>query len=124
MAEAFLKSFDNGLEVHSAGTFPSKNVHPKAAQVMLELGIDLSGHSPKLVNKFLNETFDYVITVCDSAKESCPVFSGTVKNKIHIGFADPAEARGTEEEILSQFRKIRDEIKRDFLKFYKGINNV
>jgi arsenate reductase len=85
---------------------------------MNEVGIDLSSNYPKLVDQFLNETFDYVITVCDNAKETCPVFIGKVGKQIHIGFEDPADATGTEEEILSVFRKVRDEIKRDFYEFY------
>jgi arsenate reductase len=85
---------------------------------MNEVGIDLSSNYPKLVDQFLNETFDYVITVCDNAKETCPVFIGKVGKQLHIGFEDPADATGTEEEILSVFRKVRDEIKRDFYEFY------
>ncbi len=118
MAEGFLKSFDKNLYVVSAGTAPSKEVHPKAVQVMKEEGIDISAGKPKSVNEFLNESFDYVITVCGGAKESCPVFMGEVKHRLHIGFDDPAEVEGTEEYILSEFRRIRDEIKRDFYNFY------
>ncbi len=119
MAEGFLKFFDSELDVYSAGTNPSKQVHPKAIQVMKEVGIDLSKNYPKKVDQFLNESFDYVITVCDNAKETCPVFLGKVKNQLHIGFEDPAEATGTEEEIIFEFRNIRDEIKNEFYKFYK-----
>ena len=119
MAEEFLKSFDSNLKVYSAGTEPSSEVHPKAVVVMRELGIDLSNNYPKNINEFLNEEFDYVITVCGGAKESCPSFIGNVKNRIHIGFDDPANATGTDEEIYSEFRRIRDEIKRDFYKYYK-----
>lgn len=119
MAEGFMKSFDSELEVYSAGTNPSKQVHPKAIQVMKEVGIDLSKNYPKMVDQFLNESFDYVITVCDNAKETCPVFIGKVGKQLHMGFEDPADAKGTEEEILSEFRRIRDEIKKDFYKFYE-----
>lgn len=119
MAEGFLKSFDPTLEVHSAGTEPSQRVHPKAVEVMNEIGIDLKMNYPKKVDNFLKDTFDYVISVCGGAKESCPAFIGDVKNNIHIGFDDPAEATGTEEEIYGEFRRIRDEIKRDFYMFYK-----
>ncbi|MHB8931373.1 MAG: arsenate reductase ArsC [Melioribacteraceae bacterium] len=119
MAEGFLKSFDSQLEIYSAGTNPSEQVHPKAIQVMKEVGIDLSQNYPKMVDKFLGESFDYVITVCDNAKETCPVFIGKVGKQLHIGFEDPADATGTEEEILSEFRRIRDEIKNDFYKFYE-----
>jgi arsenate reductase len=119
MAEGFLKAFDAKLEVHSAGTEPSNEVHPKAVVVMNEMGIDLSKNYPKNVDRFLDKEFDYVITVCGGAKESCPAFTGKVKNQIHIGFDDPAEATGTEEEIFAEFRRIRDEIELDFSKFYK-----
>jgi arsenate reductase len=118
MAEGFLKSFDSALEVHSAGTNPSSQVHPKAIQVMKEIGIDISSGYPKDVDRFLDKSFDYVITVCDNAKETCPVFMGNVKENLHIGFDDPAEATGSEEEILSEFRRIRDEIKERFQLFY------
>lgn len=118
MAEGFLKSFDPELEVFSAGTNPSPQVHPNAVKVMKEAGIDLSNNYPKNVDEFINQSFDYVITVCDNAKETCPVFMGKVKHQLHIGFEDPAEATGTEEEILNTFRRIRDEIKRDFYQFY------
>jgi arsenate reductase len=118
MAEGFLKSFDKNLEVFSAGTNPSNQVHPKAVEVMVELGIDISHNFPKKVDQFLSDTFDYVITVCDNAKESCPIFLGKVKNQLHIGFEDPANATGTEEEILIEFRRIRNQIKKDFYDFY------
>ncbi len=121
MAEGFLKSFDPTLEVYSAGTAPAERVHPKAVQVMAEEGIDIRKNYPKSVDQFIDQSFDYVITVCDAAKESCPVFTGNVKHRLHIGFEDPAEATGTEEEILAVFRKVRDEIKRDFRRFYKDV---
>ncbi len=120
MAEGFLKSFDSNLDVYSAGTNPAKHVHSKAIRVMMEIGIDLSKNYPKTVDKYLNESFDYVVTVCDNAKETCPVFIGKVGKQLHIGFEDPADATGTEDEILSEFRRIRDEIKNDFYKFYEG----
>jgi len=117
MAEGFLKSFDNSLEVYSAGTKPSKKVHRKADQVMKEVNIDLSKNYPKSVDNFLNKEFDYVITVCDDAKETCPVFIGQVKKQLHFGFEDPADAGGSEEDILNEFRKVRDEIKTVFYDF-------
>lgn len=119
MAEGFLKSFDEKLEVFSAGTAPTFEVHPLAIQVMKELGIDLSQNQPKKVDNFLKDTFDFVITVCGGAKESCPMFTGNVDKRIHIGFDDPAEATGNIDEVLNEFRRIRDEIKKDFFKFYK-----
>lgn len=121
MAEGLLKSFDNELEVFSAGTNPSSQVHPKAIFVMNEVGINLNNNFPKKADQFINESFDFVITVCDNAKETCPVFTGKVDKVLHIGFEDPAEAKGTDEEILNVFRKIRDEIKEQFYNFYKGI---
>lgn len=121
MAEGFLKDFDNKLEVFSAGTKPSHEVHPKAIHVMEELGIDISKNLPENVDLYLNQAFDYVITVCGGAKETCPTFNGKVANHLHIGFEDPADATGTEDEILNEFRRIRDEIERDFYKFYQDI---
>ena len=118
MAEGFLKSLDPKLEVFSAGTEPGERIHPKAIQVMREKGIDLGNSAPKSVNKFISTPFDYVITVCDGARENCPVFLGQVKHRLHIGFDDPAIATGTEEEILSVFRRVRDEIFNDFKDFY------
>jgi arsenate reductase len=118
MAEGFLKAFNEKLEVHSAGTAPSSMVHPKAMEVMQELGIDLSSHTPEKVDLYLDESWDYVITVCGGAQESCPAFVGEVKTQLHIGFEDPADAQGTEVEIREQFRTIRDQILRDFFAFY------
>lgn len=110
MAEAFLRSLAPTLEVMSAGTEPSDRVHPKAVEVMKELNIDLSDHFPQKVDEYLSDPFDYVITVCGHAKDNCPVFQGDVKQQLHIGFDDPAEATGTEKEIIEEFRRIRDEI--------------
>jgi len=110
MAEGFLSYYDPNLEVFSAGTAPSERVHPNAVEVMQEKGIDLSDHYPKKVDEFLEDKFDYVITVCGHAKENCPVFLGEVKHQLHIGFDDPAEATGTEEEVYAVFRRVRDEI--------------
>jgi len=118
MAEGFLKSFDDELEVFSAGVKPEGRVNPNAVKVMEEIGIDISGGVPQDVNEFIDMNFDYVITVCDNAKETCPVFTGNVEERLHIGFEDPADATGTEEEILCVFRKVRDEIKKDFKDFY------
>ena len=119
MAEGFLKSFNASLNVYSAGTKPAFEVHPIAIKVMKEVDIDLSESKPESVSKFLNDEFDFVITVCGDAKESCPVFTGNVKHSIHIGFDDPADATGTIDEILKEFRRIRDEVKKDFFEFYK-----
>ena len=118
MAEGFLKSFHKNILAFSAGTAPSGEVHLKAIQVMKETGLDISNGYPKSVDKFIKDDFDYVITVCDGAKEVCPVFTGQVKHKLHIGFDDPAGATGSEEEIIAVFRRVRDEIKEDFHQFY------
>jgi len=119
MAEGFLKSFDENLEVYSAGTRPAERVNPFAVKAMNELGIDISKGVAEDVEKYLSQSFDYVITVCDNAKEICPVFVGKVKHRLHIGFDDPADAVGTEEEVMPVYRRVRDEIKRDFYEFYK-----
>jgi arsenate reductase len=124
MAEGFLKSLNNKLEVFSAGTKPESETNPNAVKVMKETGIDISSQVPKNVDLFKDKSFDYVITVCDSAKESCPVFTGDVKNRLHIGFEDPAAAKGTDEEILAVYRKVRNEIKKEFSNFYKTIPEI
>lgn len=118
MAEGFLKSFDKKLEVYSAGTNPAERVNPFAIKAMKEIGIDISNKISEDVTKYLPQSFDYVITVCDNAKGSCPVFIGNVKYRLHIGFDDPADAVGTEEEIISVYRRVRDEIKKDFYELY------
>jgi len=124
MAEGFLKAFDEKLEVFSAGTEPSSEVNPNAVIVMKEMGIDLSSHNPQSVDEFLDKKFDFVITVCGDAKETCPTFLGEVKKRIHIGFDDPADAKGTESEILAEFIRIRNEILIDFFKFYQMNINI
>lgn len=118
MAEGFLKSFDKKLEVYSAGTSPAEKVNPFAIKAMKEVGIDISNNISEDVTKYLPQSFDYIITVCDNAKGSCPVFSGKVKHRLHIGFDDPADAVGTEEEIISVYRRVRDEIKKYFYELY------
>ncbi len=118
MAEGFLRSFDPSLEVYSAGTRPSTQVNPKAIAAMREVGIELSGAFPKNVDRFIHESFDYVITVCDNARETCPVFFGKVRQRLHMGFEDPAEAVGMEDEVMAVFRRVRDEIKNEFQNFY------
>jgi arsenate reductase len=118
MAEGFLKSFDPDLEVFSAGTLPSDSVHPNAIRAMKESGIDIGSNVPESVDKYLGKSFDFVITVCGGAKESCPAFTGNVKHRLHIGFDDPAEASGSDDEVMAVFRRVRDEIKRDFHRFY------
>lgn len=119
MAHGFLQSFDPNIKVFSAGTRPAERVNPRAVEVMKERGIDISSHTPHNVAEYLKEPWDYVITVCGGANESCPAFVGKVKHRIHIGFDDPSDAIGSEDYIMSEFRRVRDEIKDRFEEFYK-----
>jgi arsenate reductase len=118
MAEGYLKSLDPELLVSSAGTEPAGEVNLYAIQVMNEVGIDISRQRSESVDPYLYNSFDYVITVCDHARETCPAFYGIVKHRLHIGFEDPANADGTDEEVLAVYRKVRDEIILEFKKFY------
>jgi arsenate reductase (thioredoxin) len=118
MAQGFLQSFDERLQIFSAGTEPAARINPTAVKVMKEAGIDISGNKPKNVDQYLNEAWDYVITVCDDANESCPVFPGKVRNRLHMGFEDPSNFKGTDMQVISEFRRIRDEIRSAFYKFY------
>ena len=118
MAHGFLQSFDKNLFIRSAGTEASGKLNEKAVFVMNEIGIDISHHSSDSVDLYLNEEWDYVITVCGGANETCPTFNGKVKNRLHIGFDDPSFAKGSDEFIWSEFRRVRDEIKESFHNFY------
>ncbi len=118
MAQGFLQSFDKSLVVCSAGTEPAGQVNQKAVNVMQEAGIDISQHYPKQVDLYLHEEWDFVITVCDQANETCPVFMGKVKHRLHFGFEDPSRATGTDAYIWSEFRRVRDEIKAAFYKLH------
>ena len=118
MAHGFLQSFDRKLEVHSAGTEPATQVNKRAIEVMKEAGIEISTHKPKHVEIYLKDEWDYVITVCDNANETCPVFAGKVKKRLHMGFEDPSAFIGTESQTIGEFRKVRDEIKNTFYNFY------
>jgi len=122
MAEGILRSMDPQLEVYSAGTSAEEKVNPFAIKAMAEIGLDISKHKPEPVSIYLDKAFDYVITVCDGAKESCPVFTGKVKHRLHFGFEDPAAARGTEEEIMPVYRKVRDQIKVMIIDFFQSLN--
>ena len=116
MAEGLLEhDAADRFEVESAGTKPG-HVRPEAIAVMKEIGVDISDHRSKHVDEFQHQSFDYVLTVCDNAKESCPVFPGHSK-RIHKSFEDPAAFQGTEEERLVLFRRVRNEI-RDYLKTF------
>ncbi|MGD0343140.1 MAG: arsenate reductase ArsC [Bacteroidales bacterium] len=118
MAQGFLQSFDKNIIVCSAGTIPTQKLNDKAVTVMKEAGIDISHHKPKSVEIYINEVWDYVITVCDDANETCPVFTGKVNHRLHIGSDDPSKVMGSEEYIWSEFRRIRDEIKKKFYDLY------
>lgn len=122
MAQAVLQHLDNNLIVCSAGTQPAKEVNPLAVRVMDEVNmpiVDLTTHD---VKEYESKSWNYVITVCDHARETCPVFSGKVGQRLHIGFSDPAMAKGSEEEKLSVFRKVRNEIINSFNTFYQQIS--
>jgi arsenate reductase len=116
MAEGLLRH-DAGdrFEVDSAGTKPG-HVRPEAVAVMKELGIDISGHRSKSVDEFRDHSFDYVLTVCDNAKESCPIYPGHA-NRLHHSFEDPAAVEGSEEQRLSAFRVVRDQIRQHLRNF-------
>lgn len=122
MAEAYLKRIDSEIIVKSAGTAPAKEVNPFAVRALKEDDIDISGHRTHDVCEYLSESWDYVITVCGGAKENCPVFHGHVQHRLHIGFENPAEATGTDEEIMQVFRSVRDDIKEQFTTFYNETN--
>jgi arsenate reductase (thioredoxin) len=113
MAEGLLRA-DHGdkYEVESAGT-RATHVRPEAIAVMKEIGIDISGHRSKVVDEFADQSFDHVLTVCDNANESCPIYPGHA-NRIHHSFEDPAAVQGFEEERLASFRKVRDQIREYF----------
>ena len=118
MAHGFLQSFDTNIEVHSAGTNASGKLNQKAVEVMKEVGVDISHHTSDSVEKYINDTWDYVITVCGGANENCPTFSGKVKHRLHIGFDDPSDATGTPEFIDSEYHRVMDEIKEVFFNLY------
>ncbi|MEZ5353320.1 MAG: arsenate reductase ArsC [Bryobacteraceae bacterium] len=110
MAEGFLRSL--GVDAVSAGTEPAERVNRFAIEAMAEAGIDISGGWPKHVDRFLDDQFDHVITVCGSADQACPAFRGEVKHRVHIGFPDPAAVAGPDEEKRNAFRAVRDDIAR------------
>jgi arsenate reductase (thioredoxin) len=111
MAEGLLRhDAGDSFDVFSAGTKPAQ-VRPEAIAVMKEIGIDISHHHSKLVDEFAGQSFDYVITVCDNAKETCPIFPASTK-RIHWSIGDPAAAEGSEAQRLAEFRRVRDELRR------------
>lgn len=122
MAHGFLQSFDPKLLVYSAGTNAMGQVDPKAIKAMQEAGLDISHHTSDSIDIYINDEWDYVITVCDNANESCPAFSGKIKNRLHIGFDDPSKATGSTGFTQSEYIRVRDEIKKAFYEFY--INKI
>jgi arsenate reductase len=118
MAHGFLQSFDESLQVYSAGTEASGKLNLKALEVMGKAEIDISKHTSDQVEKYIEEEWDYVITVCGGANENCPAFFGKVKHRLHIGFDDPSHAVGTPEFIEGEYYRVRDEIRAGFWKLY------
>ena len=120
LAEGVLRQAAGDLfDVHSAGSKPAGYVHPKAVEVMKEIGIDISRNTSKHMNEFLSRKIDTVITVCGNADQACPMFPSQV-NRYHWGFEDPAHAQGTDEEILAVFRRVRDQIRLVFEAYAAG----
>jgi len=119
MAQGFLQSFDRRLEVFSAGTDPASRINPTAVDVMKKAGIDISHHVPEHLDEYIKMSWDYVITVCDNANETCPVFPGKVKHRLHMGFDDPSLARGSYTEIINEFYRVRNEIRDEFYRLYE-----
>ncbi len=121
MAEGILRrAAGDILDVQSAGSRPAGYVHPQAIAVMREIGIDISGHHSKHMDEFLNQKVDTVITVCGNADQACPMFPGQV-HRHHWGFDDPAHATGTEEAVLAEFRRVRDQIRLVFEAYAAGV---
>ena len=109
MAEGFAHQM--GWDAYSAGTKPETQVNPFAINVMAEIGVDISPHTPESISKYLDDNFDIVATVCDNARETCPVFTGVSQHQIHHGFIDPADATGSDSEITEVYRQVRYEIR-------------
>ncbi|MBI2515628.1 MAG: arsenate reductase ArsC [Opitutae bacterium] len=121
LAEGILRAAAGDLvEVLSAGSKPAGYVHPKAVQVMQEIGLDISAHTSKHMKEFLDRPITTVITVCGNADQACPVYPGQV-NRHHWRFDDPAHAIGTEEQVLAEFRRVRDEIRKVFTAYAAGL---
>lgn len=123
IAEGLLRAAAGDLvEVRSAGSKPAGVVHPRAIEVMKEIGIDLAGHRSKHVSEFFEQPVATVITVCGDADDACPMFPGKPVHH-HWGFTDPGHAKGTDEEILREFRRVRDEMKRVFDAYAAGLRD-
>lgn len=123
MAEGLVNhDFAGEIEAYSAGTDP-QGLNSNATRVMAELGIDISGATSDHLRKYEGQPFDYVITLCDDANKNCPVFFGGVK-RLHMGFPDPAKATGSAEDILGEFRRVRDEIRVGMRDYFKSELNL
>ena len=120
MAEGFIKYLKPEWKVFSAGIEPATAVSRRSIRVMQEIGIDISQNKPKHIDKFLMQSFDYVITVCDHANEACPVFIGKVKKRMHLGFRDPTKMTGEPEEVLLEFRRVRDDMNKQLKEFVRS----
>ena len=124
MAEGILRNIASDLfEVHSAGSNPAGYVHPKSIEALKEIDIDISSHTSKHMNDFLEQDIHTVITVCGNAEQACPVYPGQL-NRYHWGFSDPAHAEGSEDEIMDCFRNVRDEIKRVLEAYIAGLREA
>ncbi len=121
MAHGWMESFGDDVIVRSAGTKAAGKLNEGAVRAMAEVGVDISAYTSDAVEMYLNEEWDYVITVCGGANETCPVFIGKVKNRLHFGFDDPSEAVGSVEYVEGEFRRIRDAIRDRFYQFYEDI---
>jgi arsenate reductase len=120
MAEGFVNHLlGSRWEARSAGTAPVARVHPLAVRAMAEVGVDISGGTPEHLDAYLDQPWDLVVTVCDSANEACPTFPRPVK-RMHVSFSDPATAEGTEEEKMAVFRRVRDQIRQRLLPAIDG----
>ena len=120
MGHGWMQSLSSPRGSHIPPVPCRQNEPPKFQKMIKEVGIDISHHVPKSVNGYLGDSWDYVITVCGGANESCPAFIGDVKHRLHIGFDDPSKVNGTEGFVLSEFRRVRDEIKEKFYELYSN----
>jgi arsenate reductase (thioredoxin) len=122
MAEGLVNHYlGDRFQAFSAGTEATR-VNPLAIRVLAELGIDISSHYSKTITEFAGQPFDHVITLCGSASEQCPLFFGGVR-RVHIGFDDPSRLSGNEEQVLSEFRRVRDELREKITTYLTGENN-
>lgn len=120
MAEAYLRSFDQSLEVYSAGSNPDDKIHPLAIEVMKEEGLDISDRVPKKIEPFFDQCFDYVLTMSNKEKELLDSFNGRVENKIHLNFEDPVQVECKDNDRIEAFRQTRDDIRENFERFYRA----